>query len=146
MELKETWKEHPLYKLGKIELIPTEWVYQYRGPDVSPFPDLLDGTVVTKEVLWNNILEIGMREPFIMRIGLANKKFRLESGNHRIVLFKEHGVPYVPVTVQVCKECGPEAPDLMTDATHNFDAPLGFLISKITDEYMAPSEVFAEFK
>lgn len=138
------WKQHPLYAQGKIELIPTEWVWKYYGVDVSPDADLLDGTLISMEDLWENILEIGLYNPLVMRVGLHNKKFRLEAGNHRIQLFHKHGVSTIPVTVQVREECGPHLSDVMTDASHNFDAPEGFLVPKITDEYMAPSEVFAD--
>ncbi len=127
---------------GKIELVPTEWIWQYWGRDVSPEADLMDGTIVSREVLWENILSEGLHEPLIMRVGLRNKKFRLESGNHRIQVFHEHGVEMLPLTVQVREECGPHLADVMTDATHNFDAGDEFLIHEITDEYMAPSAVF----
>ncbi|OGD31919.1 hypothetical protein A3C91_00635 [Candidatus Azambacteria bacterium RIFCSPHIGHO2_02_FULL_52_12] len=146
MDIKEIWKKHPLYEQGKIELVPTEWVWKYYGRDVSPEADLLDGTIVSMDALWENILQVGLYNPLIMRVGLENKKFRLESGNHRIQVFHQHGVRLVPVTVQVREECGPHTEDVMTDATHNFEAPEGFLISKITDEYMAPSEVFSDLK
>lgn len=146
MNIKETWKKHPLYTVGKIELIPTDWVWKYYGPDVSPDADLMDGTVVTLDELWENILEVGLCNPLIMRVGLANKKFRLEAGNHRIQLLHRHSVPMTPLTVQVRDECGPHLQDVMTDASHNFDAPEGFLISKITEEYMKPSEVFMDLQ
>ena len=146
MIIKEKWREHPLYKQGKIELVPTDWVWQYFGRDVSPEADLMDGTLVSMDTLWENICEEGLYDPLIMRIGLGNKKFRLESGNHRIQVFHEHGVAMVPLTVEVREACGPELPDVMTDATHNFDAPDGFLISVITDAHMKPSEVFQDIK
>jgi len=146
MQIIEKWKDHPLYKQGKVELVPTEWVWKYYGTDVSPKTDLLDGTLVSMDELWNNIVEFGLFNPLIIRVGLKNKKFRLESGNHRIQLFKKYSIPFVPLTVQVCEECGPHLEDVMTDASHNFDAPSGFLISNITDEYMNPSEVFEDLK
>lgn len=146
IHIKEIWKEHPLYKQGKIALVPTEWVWKYYGPDVSPEADLLDGTIVSMDTLWEHILEAGMHNPLIMRVGLNNKKFRLEAGNHRIQLFHRHKIPVVPVTVQVRDECGPHLSDVMTDASHNFDAPEGFLISTITEEYMNPKEVFKDLK
>lgn len=142
MEMRETWKDHPLYKTGKIELVPTEWVWQYWGADVSPDADLMDGTLVDLEGLWRDLREHGMHEPLIMRIGLTNKKFRLESGNHRIQVLHAHQVPFIPVTVQVREICDPFAPDAMTDATLLFDANNDFLITAVTDEYMKPSEVF----
>jgi len=142
--LKKAWESHPLYKQGKIELVPTKWVWKYWGRDVSPQADLLDGTLVDLDTLWENILDIGLHNPLIMRVGLKNNKFRLEAGNHRIQVLHNHGVKMIPLTVQVREECGPHLGDVMTDATHNFNAPEGFLISEITEEYMKPSEVFKE--
>lgn len=137
----EKWREHPLYAQGKIELVPTEWLWEYWGRDVSPQADLMDGTIVDLDTLWADIEKNGLHNPLIMRVGLRNKKFRLEAGNHRIQVLHAHGIPCVPVTVQVREECGPHLGDVMTDATHNFDAPEGFLIDAITEEYMAPSKV-----
>lgn len=142
--IKEKWREHPLYKEGKVELVPTDWVWKYRGADVSPEADLMDGTIVSMDVLWENILEVGLCEPLIMRVGLRNKKFRLESGNHRIQVLHAHGVMMVPLTVEVRAECGPHMQDVMTDATHNFDAPNGFLIAEVTENFMKPRNVFAD--
>lgn len=141
-EINPLWKNHPLYTEGKIELVPTEWVWKYWGTDVSPMADLKDGTLVDIDGLWKNIQEEGLHDPLIMRAGLKNKKFRLEAGNHRIQVFHKHGIEMIPVTVQLRDECGPQAGDVMTDATHNFDAGDEFLVSKITEEYMKPSEVF----
>ncbi len=147
MNIKEKWREHPLFKQGKIELVPTEWVWRYYGPDVSPEADLMDGTLVTVDELWENILEVGLVNPLIMRVGIKNKMFRLEAGNHRIQVFHFHGVSPIPVTVQLREECGPHVSDVMTDASHNFKAAEGdLLISTITEEYMAPSEVFAKLQ
>ncbi|HQT82666.1 MAG TPA: hypothetical protein PLW99_00775 [Candidatus Paceibacterota bacterium] len=142
MDIRALWKNHPLYAAGKIELVPTDWVWAYRGADVSPEADLKDGTIVTLDELWDNIVSEGLHDPLIMRVGVRNKKFRLEAGNHRIQVFHTHGVPFIPVTVQVREECGPHVGDVMTDATHNFDAGDDVLISAITEEYMKPSDVF----
>jgi hypothetical protein len=147
MNIKEKWREHPLFKQGKIELVPTEWVWRYHGPDVSPETDLLDGTIVAMDKLWENILEVGLSNPLIMRVGTKNNMFRLEAGNHRIQVFHRHGVSHVPVTVQIREECGPHLNDVMTDASHNFKAKKGdLLISKVTEEYMAPSNVFSKLQ
>jgi hypothetical protein len=140
--IKEVWREHPLYKQGKVELLPTDWVWKYYGRDVTPEVDLLDGKIVSMDKLWENMLEVGLHNPLIIRVGLKNRKFRLEAGNHRIQVFHQHGVLFVPVTVQVHEVCSPSEKDAMTNATYNFDLPDGLLISEITDEYMAPSQVF----
>jgi len=145
-EIKPLWKNHLLYGQGKIELVPTEWVWQYYGPDVSPLADLKDGTLVDLEGLWRNICDEGLHDPLIMRVGIQNKKFRLEAGNHRIQVFRAHGISEVPVTVQLRDECGPHVGDVMTDASHNFDAQDEVLVSTITEEYKKPSEVFKSLK
>ena len=77
MEIRPTWENHPLYAEGVIELVPTEWIWRYWGTDVSP---------VDFDALWKSIEEEGMYDPLIMRVGIKNKKFRLEAGNHRIQL------------------------------------------------------------
>ena len=142
MDIQEKWKEHPLYKKGVVEMVPIEWVWKYWGRDVSPQADLLDGTEVSIERLWEDIVENGMSDPLIMRVGVKNKMFRLEAGNHRIQALYTHDVKEVPVTAQVRAECGPHVGDVMTDATHNFDGGDEIIIDEITDEYMKPSEVF----
>lgn len=142
MEIKPRWKEHPLYEQGKIELVSTDWIWEYWGFDVTPMTNLKDGTIVGLDELWENILEEGLHDPLIMRVGIKNKKMRLEAGNHRIQLFHKHNIKMIPVAVQVRDECGPHLGDVMTDASHNFDATDELMISKITEEYMKPSEVF----
>ncbi|MBI4992296.1 MAG: ParB N-terminal domain-containing protein [Candidatus Harrisonbacteria bacterium] len=142
MNIKPLWKNHLLYKRGKVELIPTAWVWRYRGSDISPMTHLNDGTPADLNILWKSICENGLRDPLIVRVGVRNKKFRLESGNHRIQLFYKNGIELVPVTIQVRDECGPHVADVTNDASHNFDAGGELLISKITSEYMKPSEVF----
>ncbi len=49
----------------------------------------------------------------------------------------------VPPTVEVREECGPHMNDVMTDVTHNFDAPNGFLITEVDEGFMKPSVVFS---
>jgi len=143
VSIKESWKNGPLYKDDKVELVPTEWVWKYRGKDVSPMTNLVNGVLVDLDGLWKNILKEGLTEPLIMRVGIKNKKFRLESGNHRIQVLYKNGIKMIPVTVQIQDECGPYIENVMTDATHNFDYNDGF-VSEITTEYMKPSEVFRD--
>ena len=142
MNVRSQWKNHPLYSAGKIELVPTAWVYKYQGSDVSPSADLMDGTIVTPNELWKNILQEGLYDPLIIRVGLKNKKMRLEAGNHRVQLFHRYGVEEVPVTIQLREACGPHLGDVMTNGTHNFDIDEKLKITDITEEYMRPSEVF----
>lgn len=143
MEIKPVWKEHELTKAGVVEELPLEWVWQYWGKDVTEHIEYEDGTGSYLPGLWDRLLKEGMTDPLIIRVGLENKKMRLESGNHRIQVLRQHGVKTVPVTIQVRNLCGPSAPGPMTDATLNFEWPEeGIKISKMTKEFMAPSEVF----
>lgn len=147
MEIKPAWETHEWFKQGAVEMLPIEWVWQYRG-EVSAgktFKDGAGGKVSGMDGLWQSIKDEGLRTPLMMRVGLKNKKFRLEAGNHCIQLLHQHGVTEVPVTVQIRDECGPHVADAMNDAKHNFDAVDEILISESKKEYMRPSEVFRSF-
>src|ERR1035437_7730943 len=115
--IKESWRNNPLYRDGKVELVPTDWVWKYWGKDVSPMTNLADGTIVDLDGLWKNICKEGLQDPLIVRVGVKNKKFRLEAGNHRIQVLHDNGIEMIPVTVQVQDECGPHVKNVMTDAT-----------------------------
>lgn len=144
--MKAVWKEHPLALAGVVEELPIEWVWQYRGYDVTEHIEYGDGTGSELPGLWERLQKEGMTDPLIMRVGLNNKKFRLEAGNHRIQVLKQHGITTVPVTVQVRHECGPLAPGPMTDAEAVYDFPEeGIKISEMTVEYVKPSDVFWGF-
>ncbi len=139
--MKETWRENEEFDQSKIELLPIEWVWKFRGTDPSDMITLGDEEV-TMEGLWEKVKVNGLLVPLIMRIGTENKKFRLETGNHLIQLLKMNGIKKVPVTVQVRLVCGPEAWDKLTEATHNFDWGDEILENEFTEEYLKPSEVF----
>lgn len=142
MPITPKWKNHPLTLAGHVELVPTAWLYQYRGQDVTPNADLLDGTIVDMEKLWLNIQEDGLYDPVIIRVGKDNKKFRLESGNHRIQVFMKYEVPFTPATIQVQDICGPQAQHVMTDATHNFDFTNNMNTVTLSNGYTKPSAFF----
>jgi hypothetical protein len=144
MRIKETWKEHSLYKQGLIECIPTEWVYVYRGLDVDIYGDLKNGTLVNLEDLWQNILEEGLYDPIIIRVGIKTNTFRLEAGNHRIQLFHSYNVQQIPATVQITDECGPHAPNVFNTGTHNFDATGVLKYKTLKKGYVKPSDVFKD--
>ncbi len=140
--MKEPWRNHQLAQEGKIELVPTAWLWKYRGADVSSQADLADGSPVDLDGLWQDILKEGIKNPMIIRVGTKNKKFRLEAGNHRVQVLYRNNVLFAPATVQITDECGPDAPNPLTDATHSFDytdTPPDNLST-----YMKPSELFAE--
>jgi hypothetical protein len=138
--IKETWKSHPLFESGKIELIPTDVIARFRGVDVSEKTTLKDGTEVDMDALWENILAEGLHDPVIIRVGIQNKMMRLEAGNHRIQLYQQHHIPFIPTTVQLRDECGPHVSDTMNDGSHNFDASGDLLLDSIPEEYVRPSE------
>lgn len=133
MEIRPTWKNNPLYAQGVIELVPTKWLWRYWGRDVSP---------VDFALLWKSIEDEGMYDPLIMRVGIQNKKFRLEAGNHRIQLLHEKGIMHAPLTVEVTEECGPHAQNCMTDATHNFDVTSDMILPDTAIGYVRPSSIF----
>jgi hypothetical protein len=141
MTIKEAWRENLNFDQSKIELVPVSWLWNYRGTNPSKLIELGDKEVDLKG-LWEAVLANGLHAPLIMRVGTKNKKFRLETGNHLIQLFREHNIEKVPVTVQIREECGPEAKDVMTTATHNFDWNDEISFSAPLTEYMKPSDVF----
>ena len=146
MLLNPKWKTHPLTLAGHVELVPTDWLYQYRGEDVTAGIDSKDGTTLDIESLWQNIQQDGLYDPVIIRVGKENKKFRLEAGNHRIQVFKKYGLEFTPATVQVQDNCGPEVENVMTDATHNFDFTEDFTTKAFEIGYMKPSVIFKSLK
>jgi len=146
MEIIPKWKNHPLTKQGVVELVPTKWLYTLYGPDVTPQADLMDGTLVDLETLWENVLQDGLHEPLIIRVGKTNKKFRLESGNHRIQVFFQHGVEYTPATVQIQNECGPHVDNVMTNASHNFSFQEKIDLATVAIGYAKPSTIFPELQ
>lgn len=142
MPLNPKWKTHSLTLAGFVELVPTAWLYKYRGPDVTLSTGLLDGTIVDMEVLWQNIQDEGLYDPVIIRVGKENQKFRLESGNHRIQVFMKYGVIFTPATVQVQDICGPQVKNVFTDATHNFDFTDDINVEVLEFGYIKPTAVF----
>lgn len=142
MLITPKWKTHPLTLAGHVELVPTAWLYQYRGTDVTPGTDLKDGSSVSMDQLWENIKLEGLHDPVIIRVGKGNKKFRLESGNHRIQVLMKYGVLFTPATVEVQELCGPEVENVMTDATHNFDFTNEIYTVTLQNGYTKPSAVF----
>jgi hypothetical protein len=138
------WKDHPLTKKGVVELVPTDWLFQYRGPDVTPETEIKDGTIVTVDELWENITQEGLYDPVIIRVGKDNQKFRLEAGNHRIQVLFKHGVLFTPATVEIQSICGPHVENTMTNASHNFTFPTNSTLAQLHFGYAKPSEVFTE--
>jgi len=95
--------EHPWAKQGLVEMIPTLWVAEMANPSASDMTDLApeknQGEIVTLSELWQNIRTEGMRDPFILSAGYRDGLSRLEAGSHRIRVFHDNGIPFVPATV-----------------------------------------------
>lgn len=142
-DLTPTWKQHPLALRGHVEEVPTEWVYQYWGSDVTTNTSYKEQDESSLPWLWERITEEGLKDPLVIRVGIESKTMRLETGNHRIQILREYGVEKVPVTIEIKAHCGPEAANPHTDATKVFPLPPeGILVTSLEQEYMAPSKVF----
>ena len=144
MQFIPPWKNHQLTIDGVVELVPTSWLYEIRGTDVTPEADLMNGTIVDMDTLWENIRLEGLCEPVIIRVGFENKMFRLESGNHRVQVLKKHNIDFIPATVQVQNLCGPEVSNVMTNATHNFEFTDNIISSNLKIGFVKPSAVFKD--
>ncbi len=140
--LRESWKNHPLYTQGKVGLLPTEFVYALRGTDVSPTTTLQDGTRVDLEALWVHLVDEGLQEPLMIRVGRNNQSYRLEAGNHRIQVLHAHGVSFVPVTIEVVDECTPHSATSHNDGNHLFPLPPGALKPNLANGFYAPDDAF----
>jgi hypothetical protein len=91
---------HP--ELGHIiTWMPTAWLLARANPNPLSYTntagaDGLPDRNVDMSVLFQNLLEQGMRDPLLVGIGLNDGYVRLETGNQRIRCFSECGVDFVP--------------------------------------------------
>ncbi len=77
--------QHPLAKRGLIEMVPTAWVNALSNPerdDKTELIPVLGAPLVSLQELWENMVQVGMRDPFILSAGRHTRKCRLEAGNH----------------------------------------------------------------
>lgn len=146
MQVKEIWREHELCKQGYVELVPVDWVFKYRGTDVSTTADLKNGNLCSLDDLWNDIKENGLFDPLIVRMGRTSRTLRLEAGNHRIQVLKEHGIDKVPVTIEIRDACGPDAPEPYNEGTHNFALDGSVVLPETDVTYAKPSTIFPELR
>jgi len=91
-----------------LHLIPTQFLFDISNPNSTKETDMGDGTgkVYPQRVVWDNIRNSGMRDPFYVLISLPNPNdaegkatIRLESGNHRIKEALIDGITHLPVAV-----------------------------------------------
>ncbi len=141
---------HPLAQRGIFEMLPTAWVQALANKKAGFVTDdgLGGAVMLTLEQLWDDMCKQGMRDPFVLSAGRHTRDCRLEAGNHRIQLFSQHGVPYVPAVVLVGDDCIIS----LQNGDHRYKHELllekqdftnGYLEERV---YMAPSDVFAEIR
>lgn len=53
--------------------------------------------------LWKELNTVGMKTPLEILISDENNRMRLDSGNHRIQLFKKYSISPVPCTIEKVK-------------------------------------------
>lgn len=96
--------EHPV--LGAlVEWVPTAWLADLANPTPSDTTDLgtwrPDETLVGMDVLFADMCERGMRDPFVVGVGRVSRRVRLEAGNHRVRVLLAKGVEFVPAVAYV---------------------------------------------
>lgn len=140
---------HPLAQRRLVEMVPTSWVAALGNPAPTSRTDLSsvrDTALVDMETLWTDMTARGMRDPFVLAAGRHDRLSRLECGNHRIGLFVEKGVVFVPAVVLV----GDTAIVQPGNGIHTFERPLllpvrDYALGTYQERiYMKPSAVFAE--
>ena len=140
---------HPLAQRRLVEMVPTSWVAALGNPAPTNRTDLSsvrDTALVDMETLWTDMKTRGMRDPFVLAAGRHDRLSRLECGNHRIGLFVNKGIAFVPAVVLV----GDTAIVEPGNGTHTFERALLLPVRDYTlgayqeREYMKPSAVFAE--
>lgn len=103
--------DHPI--VGKFaEWVPSAWLMKMANPDVQGGGGLgnwnkdsfLPGEEqegVENDILFANMLETGMRDPFYAGVGRVSRLVRLETGNHRIRIMLDKGILFVPAVAYV---------------------------------------------
>lgn len=96
--------QHPV--IGSlVEWVPTRWLLALSNPDVTDVTDLgtwePDPPLVGFDELYANLLQNGMRDPFIVGVGRVSRRVRLEAGNHRVHALLERGILKAPAVAYV---------------------------------------------
>lgn len=126
---REPWRQSRHLWHEACELIPVRLAAALRNPKPAPTTNLEDGTLVDMPKLWADICQNGLRDPVILRIGLESRTWRLDVGNHRILVLAAHGVRVVPAVCVLGRHCIGEP----GNGLHSFDAPPGeLLLPKLT--------------
>lgn len=84
--------------------VPLSWLLALSNPNPTNTTNLADGdnqTQVSMDVLYADLLEKGMRDPFLVGVGRVTRRVRLEAGNHRVRVFLEKGHLLAPAVAYV---------------------------------------------
>lgn len=88
-----------------MEWVPTRWLLALSNPEATAETDLgtwePNAPLVGFEELYANLLETGMRDPFIVGVGRVTRRVRLEAGNHRVHVLLQHGILLAPAVAYV---------------------------------------------
>lgn len=152
----ETWRDHEWTKAGQVALVPLAWVMRWRNPDAHGIGRNHQEQEVGLAEMWDDICRHGMRDPLVIRVGVETRTARLETGNHRVQVFCDHGVKLVPVVIELAPDCRGKLitgdhsfpchtllPSATIDANQRADLPIW------PDDilgYANPCDVFAEMK
>ena len=90
-------------KNASAGLVPIEFLIKFSNPFPKSYTDNLSHEIVPVEVLWNELITVGMRHPLNLRICIKEKTVRLETGNQRIRLFQKYDVHHIPTTIEIAE-------------------------------------------
>ena len=95
-------QSHPWTKTGMVELLPVPFLCSIACPTPTPTTTDLNDKQQAVEAIWQNILDVGMRDPILVVVCKTTKTWRTEAGNHRCYQALKHGITHLPVATLVC--------------------------------------------
>ena len=98
------WKSHPWTHHQSVCEVNIEFLISIANPNATQFTDLLDGSIVHQNTVFDDIEQHGMAEPLLIVISWQHNTIRLESGNHRIHVAHERGYTHLPCALMIIKE------------------------------------------
>ena len=93
--LQRNFEEDFFEKENLISCIDIDFLISIANPIETPSYELQNKERCTRAELWQNILKEGLKEPFFITFSEKLQTIRLESGNHRVRIFKEMGIKKV---------------------------------------------------
>ena len=85
------------------EFVSLPFLQHFSNPNPLDYTDDLNGERISLVDLWENLLSVGMQNPFIFRLCNDPMSLRLETGNQRITIFAAKGIIWVPCDLQIAK-------------------------------------------